>query len=205
MQKNTSPLSLKDLIFGGINGGIFGLMAVFTLKNFNSPLTENPLLILIGFTLFSVLGIAIGYLLSRYIANFFFQLAKFGAVGAANFSIDFGVLNLLILVSHISNGIGFTGFKAISFVVAVINSYFWNKFWSFESKNTKKMENEFSQFLMVSFIGALLNVGISHLMVNVIGSGTMNSIVWANISAAIASIAVISWNFFGYKFFVFKK
>lgn len=206
MKKNTLPLKPKDLFLGGIIGAIFGVMANSMVESMSGEISFTiNIFISFGFILLSVIGIAVGYILSRYVAGFFYQLAKFGAVGVANFSIDLGILNWLTDVTQITSGWEFTLFKTISFVAAVVNSYFWNKFWSFENKNTKKLESEFTQFLAVSLIGALINVGISHLMVNIIGSGNLSPVLWINISAIVSSIAVLSWNFFGYKFFVFKK
>jgi len=43
-------------------------------------------------------------------------------------------------------------------------------------------------------------------VVNVIGAPTgIADKTWANIGGLTASIIVLSWNFIGYKFFVFKK
>ena len=59
---------------------------------------------------------------------------------------------------------------------------------------------------MISAIGILLNVAIASFVNNIIGplaSATPER--WANVAAAIASILVLGWNFFGYKFIVFKK
>ena len=205
MKKNTRPLLFKDLLFGGINGAIFGIMASLTLVNLSS-LPVHPIFIFLFFVLFAVIGIAVGYALSRYIASFFFQLAKFGAVGAANFSVDIGVLSLLIFLTNIASGPFFTLFKTISFFSAVINSYFWNKFWSFEDTSKHDIKKEFVQFLTVSIIGAIVNVGTTHILVNVIGNiSTFDDKMWATLSAAIAAVTVLLWNFLGYKFIVFKR
>lgn len=163
------------------------------------------LIIALAFSLLAVIGVYIGYLLSK-IASFFFQLAKFGEVGAANFAVDFGVLNLLIFISGVASGWAFTVFKSVSFIVAVVNSFIWNKQWTFKKKGGEGTGKDFLQFLSVSVIGLLLNAGTASFIVNVIGPmGSMGDKTWANIATAVASVVVLTWNFLGYKFIVFKK
>jgi putative flippase GtrA len=136
------------------------------------------------------------------------QVAKFVAVGVLNTAIDFIVLNILMFATDIKTGIGYSVFKGISFIVAVINSYVLNRIWTFKS-NEKKAGREFAQFFAVSAVGFAINVGVASLVVNVISphfpvSGISQTI-WANIGALAATFCAMVWNFVGYKFFVFKK
>jgi len=195
-----------DIVYASINGLIFGVLIPVVLKNLGMQMTlPKYVVIAIFFMVLAAIGVYIGYLLSK-VFGFFFQLAKFGAVGAANFAVDFGVLNLLIFITGVANGWGFTLFKSISFIVAVTNSFFWNKKWTFGKKGQKDTGREFAQFLLVSVIGLLLNAGLASLIVNLIGPlGGIGLKTWANIGTAAASIFVLVWNFLGYKFFVFKK
>jgi putative flippase GtrA len=200
---NNTTLQSRDLVFGAINGAVFGLMASFVAKNFGYVV--NPVVPLITFSLLAVIGIFIGYLLSK-IKPFFFQLAKFGAIGAANFSIDFGVYNILIFLTHINTGTGIDVFKGIAFLGAVTNSYFWNKHWSFSKKDSTSSEKEFALFLSVSVVGAILSIGMVHILVNTIGSPSgVSPNAWANLANVGATLIVLMWNFLGYKFIVFKK
>ncbi|MCH7664236.1 MAG: GtrA family protein [Chloroflexi bacterium] len=109
-------------------------------------------------------------------------------------------------LTTISAGSFAVGFKGFSFSIAVVNSFFWNKFWTFEKKGTEKSGKEFGVFYLVTGTGFLLNVGIFTLVINVIGPqfGIAPKL-WANLAALAAIIAVSMWNFFGYKFIVFKK
>lgn len=204
----TKKLTLEknDLLYGGINGLIFGALIPVVLKNLGMNITLGKyLLIAVFFVVLAVIGVYIGYLLSK-ILGLFFQLAKFGAVGAANFAVDFGVLNLLIFSTGLAAGWYFTLFKSISFIVAVTNSFFWNKLWTFKKKGQKETGKEFAQFILVSVIGLLINAGVASFIVNIIGPmGSIGIKTWANIATAVASIVVLTWNFVGYKFFVFKK
>lgn len=129
------------------------------------------------------------------------QVVKFGVVGVSNTLVDFAVLNFLIFFTGIASGTPFTAFKTISFTVAVSNSYFWNKRWTFRSE--KKV---FVQFLAVSVVGMLLNVGTASFVVNFVGPQFgLSEQVWANIGAIVGTLVVMTWNFLGYKLVVFRK
>lgn len=198
-------LSSRDIIFGAINGAFIGILAPFIFSNLALKLPVPIIIFVPLLALLSALGIAVGYLLSK-IRSFFFQLAKFGLIGIANTVVDLGIYNLFIYLSDVSSGYLIVVFKSFSVLAAIVNSYVWNKFWSFEKKEVHNVGEEFTQFLMVSLVGLLLNVGITAFVVNVIGApeGVADK-TWANVGGLTASILVLTWNFIGYKFFVFKK
>jgi len=198
-------LSPRDLVFGAINGAFIGILAPFIFSNLALKLPVPVIVFVPLLSILSALGIATGYFLSK-IRPFFFQLAKFGLIGVANTVVDLGIYNLFIYLSDVSSGYLIVVFKSFSVLAAIVNSYVWNKFWSFEKKEVHNVGEEFTQFLMVSLVGLLLNVGITAFVVNVIGAPVgVAEKTWANVGGLTASILVLTWNFIGYKFFVFKK
>ena len=125
---------------------------------------------------------------------------------------DIGILNLLMFVTNIVAGPLFSVFKGISFAVAVINSYAWNKLWTFKSEasgektSTQKNSKEFVQFLVVSLIGIGINNLVASGVVSWLGpQWGLSSDLWGNVGAILASFVAMFWNFVGYKFIVFKK
>jgi len=162
------------------------------------------------FPILAALALYVALLLKTkiYIA---LQGTKFLMVGASNTFLDLTVLNVLIALSGITAGVGFSLFKGISFIAAVINSYFWNKHWTFKKKkgveqNLAQQGKEFAQFLAVSGIGFLLNVGSASLVVNLIDPRFgISERSWPTVAALVGTLLVLTWNFLGYKLIVFRK
>jgi len=185
----------------GILASIFSLIVIINLEL--SVSLWAPFIVLVPLC---IVGIFIARILGSKIP-FFYQFGKFGEAGGLNWLVDFGFLNLFILVFSISTGIFYSIFKGISFVLSVTNSYFWNKFWVFAKKDTKDEASELGKFALVSIIGLGVNVLLASLVVFVgpSFSASISPKLWANIAAALGSLSAMMWNFLGYKFFVFKK
>ncbi len=201
-----------DLISSIVIGLIISAFAIALLSVLESEInvpgfntTLLWLLILIGVPFLVVIWV---YLTSRLGSrrHVFFQFGKFIPIGISNTAIDFGVLNLLILTSGVDKGLLFSVFKGASFLCAGMNSYLWNKFWTFDSRGTAGIGRQFVKFIIVSGIGFVINVAVASFIVNFIEPiGGISPILWANIGALASIVIVIIWNFFGYKFLVFKK
>lgn len=196
-------LKKSDIIISIIIGFLIGVLFLIIFRNLETEIPYKWLLPVV-FSLLTLLGIFLAALIGRKIL-IVWQAAKFLLVGALNTFIDLGILNLLILISGIASGGLYSFFKGISFIIAVINSYFWNKFWTFRKPKTTAPGKEFLQFFIISAIGFGINVGAASLIVNVIGPQFgLTAEIWANIGAIAAALCTMTWNFIGYKFIVFK-
>jgi len=185
-------------------------------KIFNILIIALP----IFFPVLCLIFIYISFLIAKKIVVLQ-QVAKFILVGGLNTLVDWGVLSFLIfafreylsidsrdvLFGIFSLTIVFYSlFKAVSFILATTNSYIWNKFWTFRRRTTEKIGKEFLQFIIISTIGFLINVGIASFVFKSISPFAGSNIdQWAIISAAIATVISMIWNFLGYKFIVFEK
>jgi putative flippase GtrA len=202
----------SDIIYPLIIGEAIALILLGILKYAPKYLPEMPLFITkiawyfpIVLPLLAVFGVFVASLIGRKIPALF-QLAKFVLVGALNTFVDFGILILLLTIFGVTAGLLYSVSKAFSFSCSVVNSYFWNKFWTFGKKETKGAGREFGKFYLIAGIGFFLNVGIASFAVNIIGPRLgLSAEIWAMAGAFIATLCVFMWNFLGYKFIVFKK
>lgn len=195
---------MRDYQLVTIIGFLVGWLVLIPAKNLDFSLT--PLAIVASVLGFTILGPVALFVLKALgkIWSVFEQFGKFAAVGTLNTLLDLGVLNLLILITGYFNGSYYVGFKAISFVIATTNSYFWNKFWTFGSKMPASFK-EYFRFGIFTLVGALINVGVASLIVNVISiPAGIDPKLWANLGALIAVFVGMLWNFLSYKKLVFK-
>lgn len=134
------------------------------------------------------------------------QFLRFVLVGAMNTGIDFLVLNIEMLITGITSGPLMLVQNALSFGIATINSYYFNKKWTFEDKSDESQAKKFSSFLSVSIIGIILNSTIVYAVTTFVSPVLgINEVLWANIAKVFATGISLIWNFIGYKFLVFKK
>jgi len=126
----------------------------------------------------------------------FFQFSKFAIVGCTNTALDFIVyfsLTRLFTFWHEQKILATT----IAFVIANINSYILNKFWTFQNKE-KKYHIQYSKFLIISLVGLVLT--------DTIFSFAHYSWQQNDIIAKLLPIpAVLLWNFIANKFWTFRK
>src|SRR3989344_1119345 len=197
-------MNKKDVWLSLLSAVLIGILSFPTVNNI---LLEyglgTRLLISLVFTALTLIGLVTLRFLSLWV-KVFWQIAKFIVVGGLNTFLDFAILNLLIAITGIATGGGFSIFKAFSFSAAVVNSYFWNKHWTFEAKGGNKAE--FIEFLLISIVGLGINVGSASFLVNYIQPlFGFNPISWVNFSALVATFLALAWNFLGYKLIVSKK
>jgi len=197
----------KDILAAFIIGEACALIFLLVLGLLEVP---APLLKLTGFLpiilpVFSILGIFVVSLFEEKIPVFF-QAGKSFLVGILNTFIDLGILTFLMETFRIFAGFPYVLFKGISFGLATINSYFWNKFWTFEKREIKEALKETSQFYLITLGGLLIHLGVSSFVVNIVGPQFgISERLWAYFGAMMAVFCGFAWNFLGYKFVVFKK
>ena len=67
------------------------------------------------------------------------QGGKFLIVGTSNAIVDFGILNILIALTGFHTGIMFAVIKGFSSFCAMVNSYVWNKLWTFNTRERRSI------------------------------------------------------------------
>ena len=195
----------RDIVLALIIGFLSGALAIPVVINLGIelriPLASLPLI--------AAALSAIALLAARRAASrgpSLFEFSKFALVGALNSFVDFGVLNSLILITGVVTGAGFVAFKSVSVTLGVVNSYLWNKYWTFDSSKSGAARRELVAFLVVTLVAVALNVAGADVIVNVVGAPRgISTKLWANVGAISGAALTLFTNFFGYKFFVFRK
>ncbi len=216
--ENEVKFSPKDAIASLVIGEIVAWLLIAMVKNLRLSVPFIWSLPVV-FPILCIIGLYIAYLISKRIPVIY-QIAKFVLVGGLNTLMDWGVLAFLIILFDSYLGIKFGDtllvvffvtivyyslYKSISFIVASINSYLWNKFWTFQRQTTEKVGKEFVQFFTITVIGFLLNVVIASIVLMLVTpiGGLPDGSRWPILAAVFATAVSMIWNFVGYKFIVF--
>ena len=163
----------------------------------------------IGFAVFAMIALAVAHVVDKFLKGIY-QFAQFAAVGTLNTFVDIGVFNLAAFLFGGAAAIGtvaFAVFKAISFLCATTNSFFWNKYWTFHSTDEAKA-GQVASFFAVAVGGLLLNTGAGTLINAAQPHALSLTMVrlWSHLIAPGAGVvASFLWNFLWYKYVVFKK
>ena len=128
------------------------------------------------------------------ISNWVKQMIKFSSVGVLNTIVD-AVVYLIL-----TRWLGFSGMevtaKAISYCAGILNSYIWNKNWTFRSSTG--VSKTLIPFVITNLIGLAINTGMMQLGLNQLHFHDLLAFIFA-------SGFTIIWNFLMSKFFVFRK
>ncbi len=139
-------------------------------------------------------------------SKLFKQILRFAVVGVINTGLDLVVLNVLIAITHQGkNGVYYSVYNGIAFLVALTNSYFMNKHWTFAGQGTSNKAVEVSEFVIVSLIGFVINVAVASAVVNWIPPVFGADKLWPSFGALCGTAVGLIWNFIGYKLVVFEK
>ena len=135
----------------------------------------------------------------------FFRFAIVGAVGAL---VDFGILNLLLLLStpYVLAG-------TFSFIAAVLNNFLWNRYWTYPDSRSKRLSQQLVQFTIINVIGLLIRVPllaflekrlISLAAANISNSFLSPEFIGHNTGLAIAIIIVMLWNYLANRYWTYN-
>lgn len=194
----------RDYRLAALAGALTGLCAIPTVWHLGVhnilALVALPPVIAVCW----VAGIWLGKFLSRYLA-FLAQFSKFVAVGFLNTSIDFGILNVISVVTGITSGFIIGGSNVPGFLLAALNSYVWNKLWVFRKIDSQGFFHDLPKFAAVTITGTILDSVIVVLFTTYLDPMFgMSSTLWLNIGKIIATVFVLFWNFTGFKYIVFR-
>lgn len=122
------------------------------------------------------------------------QVARYSVVGILNTALD---ATLYFLLTHF---LGLGGLKvlakAISYGAGTVNSFHWNRSWTFKSRVRALVT--FLPFLAVSLMALGLNAVAMYLSLELFSQQELPAF-------AVATIATLLWNFVLTKFVIFRR
>jgi dolichyl-phosphate beta-glucosyltransferase len=118
---------------------------------------------------------------------------KYAAVGITGTALDVGSLYVFVDLLHILVLVA----AAMSFVLAVINNFILNKYWTFQNSG-RNVKKQFIKFLLVSVVGLALTEICMALFVYLLG-------IWYIASKLVTSVIVLTWNFLANKNWTFTE
>lgn len=130
------------------------------------------------------------------------KFIRFAIVGVINTAVDLGILNILIGIFGLTQHFSFSLHKSVSFVCALLNSYFMNKSFTFEMKENSK--KTFYLFVFYSLIGFVVNVASSSFIFYLLSVGQINTHIVASVSGLVGTAFGLLVNYICYNFLVFK-
>ena len=158
------------------------------------------------------------------------QLVKFAIVGGTSFAIDAGLSYLLTThlkfnselispkigagVLQIAGGLrhiawfqdaktsGTTLMSAFASLVAIVNSFIWNRWWTFETRGSEERLTQLRRFLVIAVIGYLIQNAVFATLASMMHITQGPRVILAKVPAA--AIAAF-WNFGGQRLYAFRK
>jgi len=137
------------------------------------------------------------------------RFIKFAVVGTIGFGVDFVTYNV------VRSGIGLSPeiSSILSFCVAVISNFLFNRFWTYPDSRSKPLLGQLIQFAVVNIIGLLIRTVIFSLIHNpmvalfeiIAKDFKIPAIVLGeNLSLAIVVVIVMFWNFFMNRYWTYN-
>lgn len=118
------------------------------------------------------------------------QFVKFVLVGLLTTAINFAVYAVLVFL-----GVHYLAAAVFAFAVATLNSYTWNRIWTFRAG--AHQNRRFAKFTTVQLVGLSVNLAVLALLVEHFGIGAL-------VAQLLANGCVVVTNFAGNKLWTFR-
>lgn len=138
------------------------------------------------------------------------QFLKFSIVGISGTIVDFGLFN--IFYSFL--GLPKIFSSILSFSIAVINNFFWNRLWTYPESKNLSISGQLAKFALISVIGLLIRTPLFAFIEPHLVWFSCNFLNWVrfmnvdilgtNIALAIVILIVLFWNYFANRFWTYR-
>jgi putative flippase GtrA len=135
------------------------------------------------------------------------RFVKFALVGAFGAVVDFAVLNImkwLFETIHLGRGwdvglaphqIQLIAANTISFSVAVLSNFTWNRLWTFPESRERPIGSQLAQFAVINVLGLVINTLILVSLDQYVFQHFLSERLSYNMAKAVAIGVVLFWNF----------
>jgi putative flippase GtrA len=133
------------------------------------------------------------------------KYAQFSLVGGSNALVDFGVLNLLLLISPTRSPEVLVAYNVVALVLTNANSYLWNTLWTFRhrARHDARQVGLFTvQGMLNVAVGGLVLWLLAHWLV---AYTDLSPLVGGNVAKVVSMVAASTMSFLFHRFFVFRR
>jgi putative flippase GtrA len=124
--------------------------------------------------------------------------------------VDFGLMNLLRLTA----GLSLIWAQGISFTIAVINNFLWNRFWTYPESRNKGATWQLIQFFLINIIGIAIRTPLiswldkhilNFLNQTQISLSIDNYVISQNLALAVSISIIMLWNYFANRYWTYSN
>ncbi len=124
-----------------------------------------------------------------------YQFLRFACIGFLNTGLNFLIYNSLSKALHISQGWQLGVIAGVGFVFAVVQSYLWNRVWTFGNEQGVSLWNNIVRLFTVGFLG-----GLAVVFVFIASSPQVSAPYWfyALVLVVYLIVETVLWRRFGF-------
>ena len=137
------------------------------------------------------------------------RFLKFAFVGVTGTIVDFGLMNLFSLAFKIP----LIWAQAMSFIIAVINNFLWNRFWTYPDSRSKAAHRQLLQFFLINLVGIAIRTPLiawlNKMILNSLTNSTTtlpleDTVISQNLALALSVGVIMLWNFFANRYWTYS-
>lgn len=125
------------------------------------------------------------------------QLGKFALVGCLNTFIDWAVYFTILSIFPAESILFYTIAKGLSYFCGIVNSFFLNRYWTFNTSPGDNVKGRFFKFIVVNTVGLGINSASVYILLNLNIS--------QYVTLFLATLFAFGFNFVLSKLWVFRK
>jgi putative flippase GtrA len=125
------------------------------------------------------------------------QAARFVVVGLSNTLVSLAFYALFAHVFHVPK----IPANAIAYFLGIVNSFLWNKFWTFGARDSGRGWREFGFFFLVNVPPWAVNIVVFTVLNVSVKSG---SLLIGEAETFAAALVAVVWNFLGSRYLAFR-